>query len=183
MNDITITTDEIGAIFPKVAAAISEAIGREMEQVKLESSLIDDLGAESIDSSYRLFALEAVRSEIPRGKILEDARGPSARSRIRKRGVVSEVGLAQSESTFLNEVPPGRFKHPCKSRTFPVCSRPKPSANLSSFSSALPRAPHGSSSCLNHSPKSHFRGPLSRSSTGSRPSNRVQLRWRYTINA
>src|SRR5437667_598457 len=44
-----ITKEEIEAIFPRVAEIMADALGCDVEQVKLEASLIDDLGAESID--------------------------------------------------------------------------------------------------------------------------------------
>jgi acyl carrier protein len=112
MTDINITQDEIRAIFPKVAELVADAIGCEVETVKLNSSLIDDLGAESIDFVDIVFRLQRLfKVKIPRGKIIEDARGSLAESEFEKGGVVSEAGAARLRA-FLSEVPPERFKSP-----------------------------------------------------------------------
>ena len=71
MNETIITRDEILAVFPNVAQTVADAIGCEPEKVKLESSLIDDLGAESIDFVDILFRLQRhFKVKIPRGKIV-----------------------------------------------------------------------------------------------------------------
>ena len=49
MNHPDITKEEITALYPKVAAIIADALGREAGEVKPDASLIADLGAESID--------------------------------------------------------------------------------------------------------------------------------------
>jgi acyl carrier protein len=112
MSDMDISKDDIQAIFPKVAEAVADAIGCEAEEVKLESSLIDDLGAESIDFVDIIFRLQRLfQVKIPRGKIVEEARGDLSESEFDKGGVVTEAGEARLRS-FLDEVPPERFKSP-----------------------------------------------------------------------
>lgn len=112
MSDTDISKDDIQAIFPKVAEAVADAIGCEVEEVKLQSSLIDDLGAESIDFVDIIFRLQRLfQVKIPRGKIVEEARGDLSESDFEKGGVVSEAGEARLRS-FLSEVPPERFKSP-----------------------------------------------------------------------
>jgi acyl carrier protein len=112
MSDINITKDEIMAVFPKVAETVAEAIGRELEQVKLESSLIDDLGAESIDFVDIVFRLQRLfKVKIPRGKIVEEARGSLSGVEFEKGGVVTSTGVERLRA-FLSEVPPERFKSP-----------------------------------------------------------------------
>jgi acyl carrier protein len=49
MSNEIITTEEIKAIYPKVAETIADALGCDVENVKPTASLINDLGAESID--------------------------------------------------------------------------------------------------------------------------------------
>ena len=79
MNETMTTRDEILAVFPNVAQIVADAIGCDLEKVKLESSLIDDLGAESIDFVDILFRLQRYfKVKIPRGKIVEEARQPLA---------------------------------------------------------------------------------------------------------
>ena len=64
------------AIFPKVADTMADALACDAEKVKLDASLINDLGAESIDFLDIVFRLErAFKVKIPRGKIVEEARG------------------------------------------------------------------------------------------------------------
>jgi len=112
MTDINITKDDIMAIYPKVAELVADALGREAEDVKLDASLIDDLGAESIDFLDIVFRLErAFKVKIPRGKIVEDARGDLSEAEFDKGGVVSDAGIQRLKS-FLSEVPAERFKSP-----------------------------------------------------------------------
>jgi acyl carrier protein len=112
MSDINITKAEIMAVFPKVAEIVADAIGRELEQVKLESSLIDDLGAESIDFVDIIFRLQRLfKVKIPRGKIVEEARGSLSEAEFERGGVVTDAGVERLRA-FLSEVPPERFKSP-----------------------------------------------------------------------
>ena len=112
MNDTNITKDEILAVFPKVAETVGEAIGCELDKVKLDASLIDDLGAESIDFVDIIFRLQRLfKVKIPRGKIVEEARGNLSEAEFEKAGVVTEAGVARLRA-FLSEVPAERFKSP-----------------------------------------------------------------------
>jgi len=68
--------EEIQAVYPTVAKTIADALGCDVDQVKLDVSLIEGLDAESIDFLDLVFRLErAFKLKIPRGKIIEDARG------------------------------------------------------------------------------------------------------------
>jgi acyl carrier protein len=119
MNDTTITKDEILAVFPKVAETVADAIGCEPGKVKLESSLIDDLGAESIDFVDIIFRLQRLfKVKIPRGKIVEEARGSLSEAEFEKAGVVSDAGVERLRA-FLSEVPTERFKSPLKVADIP----------------------------------------------------------------
>jgi acyl carrier protein len=115
MNNASITKEEIMAVYPKVAATMADALGCDVEQVKLEASLIDDLGAESIDFLDIVFRLERTfKVKIPRGKIVEEARGDLSEAEFDKGGVVTDAGLARLKA-YLSEVPAERFKAPLKS--------------------------------------------------------------------
>jgi len=106
------TKEEIAAIFPKVAETMADALGCDLDKVKLDASLINDLGAESIDFLDIVFRLErAFKVKIPRGKILEEARGNLSESEFDQGGVVSPAGVERLKA-FLSEVPPERFKSP-----------------------------------------------------------------------
>jgi len=119
MNDTPITPEEIAAVFPKVAQTVADAIGCETEKVKLDSSLINDLGAESIDFVDILFRLQRLyKVKIPRGKIVEEARGSLSEAEFEKAGVVTDAGVARLR-IFLSEVPPERFKSPLEVADIP----------------------------------------------------------------
>ena len=119
MTNTNITKEEIAAIFPKVAETMADALGCDLEKVKLEASLIDDLGAESIDFLDIVFRLErAFKVKIPRGKMVEEARGNLSESEFEQGGIVSEAGLRNLKA-FLSEVPPERFKSPMKVADIP----------------------------------------------------------------
>jgi acyl carrier protein len=119
MSNVTITKEEINTIFPKVADTMADALGCDKEEVKLDSSLINDLGAESIDFLDIVFRLErAFKVKIPRGKIIEDARGDLSEADFEKGGVVTDAGF-QRLKTFLDEVPADRFKAPLKVADIP----------------------------------------------------------------
>ena len=119
MSNANITKEEIMAVFPKVADTMADALACDLEKVKLDASLINDLGAESIDFLDIIFRLErAFKVKIPRGKIVEEARGDLSESQFDQGGVVSDAGLARLKS-FLSEVPAARFKSPMKVAEIP----------------------------------------------------------------
>jgi acyl carrier protein len=119
MNRAEITKEEINAIFAKVAATMADALGCDLEQVKPDASLIDHLGAESIDFLDIVFRLErAFKVKIPRGKIVEEARGDLSQAEFDQNGIVSEAGLQRLRS-FLSEVPADRFQSPLKVADIP----------------------------------------------------------------
>ena len=119
------TKQEIDAVYPKVAEVIADALGVDVSEVKLDSSLIEDLDAESIDFLDLVFRLErAFKVKIPRGKIVEDARGSLTEAEFEQKGVITEAGLVQLKS-FLSEVPSDRFKTPLKAAEIPRLFTPE----------------------------------------------------------
>ena len=119
MSNANITKDEIMGVFPKVAATMADALGCDVEQVKLDASLIEDLSAESIDFLDIVFRLErAFKVKIPRGKIVEEARGDLSAAEFERGGVVTDAGFERLQS-FLSEVPAGRLKTPMKVAEIP----------------------------------------------------------------
>ena len=109
-----ISKEEIMAVYPTVAATIADALGCEPEDVQLDVSLIEGLDAESIDFLDLVFRLErAFKVKIPRGKIVEDARGDLPEAEFEQKGIVTETGMARLRE-FLAEVPPDRIKSPLK---------------------------------------------------------------------
>ena len=119
MSTVNITKEEIQAIYPKVAATIADALACDEDKVKPDASLINDLGAESIDFLDIVFRLErAFKVKIPRGKIVEEARGPLTEDQYQSGGAVTEAGIARLRE-FLNEVPADRIKAPLKAAEIP----------------------------------------------------------------
>ena len=114
-----ITKDEINAVFPTVAETMADALGCDVADIKLDVSLIEGLDAESIDFLDMVFRLErAFKIKIPRGKIVENARGTLTEAEFEQNGLVTDVGLAQLRS-YLSEVPSERFKIPTKVKDIP----------------------------------------------------------------
>jgi acyl carrier protein len=119
MTNTPITKEEIMAVYPKIAEIIAAALPCEIEKVKPEASLIDDLGAQSIDFLDIIFRIErAFKVKIPRGKIIEEARGNLSAAEFDQRGVVSEAGQERLKA-FLSELPPERFASPLKVADIP----------------------------------------------------------------
>jgi acyl carrier protein len=119
MPEQAISQADIDAVFPKVAQIVADALGCDLDEVKPQSSLIEDLDAESIDFLDLVFRLEkGFGVKIPRGKIVEDARGPLPEAEFEKKGIVTEAGLARLRE-FLSEVPADRIKTPLKAGDVP----------------------------------------------------------------
>ena len=119
MAEIPVTQDEIMAVFPKVAETMADALGCDVDDIKPDVSLIEGLDAESIDFLDMVFRLErAFKIKIPRGKIVENARGDLPDAEFEQKGIVTDKGLAQLKN-YLSEVPDGRFKTPMKVADIP----------------------------------------------------------------
>jgi len=120
-----ISKQEIEAVFPKVAQVIADALGCDVGDVQLQIPLIEGLDAESIDFLDLVFRLErSFGVKIPRGKIVEDARGDLPEADFEKGGIVTDAGLAQLRD-FLSEVPAERFKTPLKAADIPRLFTPE----------------------------------------------------------
>ncbi|HZI82468.1 MAG TPA: phosphopantetheine-binding protein [Casimicrobiaceae bacterium] len=125
MTESEITKDEIQAVYPKVAETMADALGCDVEQVKPDVSLIEGLDAESIDFLDMVFRLErAFKIKIPRGKIIENARGDMPEAEFEQKGVLTEAGLAQLKR-YLSEVPVERFANPMKVADIPKLFTPE----------------------------------------------------------
>ena len=119
MTQAQISKEEILAVFPTVSETIADALGCDVEDVKPDASLIDDLDAESIDFLDMVFRLErAFKIKIPRGKIVENARGTLTEAEFEQNGIVTETGLKQLRD-YLSEVPADRFRTPTKVKDIP----------------------------------------------------------------
>jgi acyl carrier protein len=119
MAEIPVTQDEVMAVYPKVAETMADALGCDVEDIKPDVSLIEGLDAESIDFLDMVFRLErAFKIKIPRGKIVENARGTLPEAEFEQNGLVTEKGLAQLRE-YLSEVSAERFKTPMKVADIP----------------------------------------------------------------
>jgi acyl carrier protein len=104
---------------------VADALGCDLAEVKPDVSLIEDLGAESIDFLDMVFRLErSFKVKIPRGKIVENARGSLTEGEFEQNGVITEAGMAQLRA-YLSEVPAGRFKTPMKVKEIPRLFTPQ----------------------------------------------------------
>jgi acyl carrier protein len=125
MAQAEITKDEINAVFPAVAETMADALGCDLADVRPDASLIADLGAESIDFLDMVFRLERTyKVKIPRGKIVENARGTQTEAEFEQKGLVTDVGLAQLKA-YLSEVPTERFRTPMKVKDIPRLFTPE----------------------------------------------------------
>ena len=113
------------AVFPTVAETMADALSCDVEDIKLDVSRIEGLDAESIDFLDMVFRLErAFKIKIPRGKIVENARGNLTEAEFEQKGVVTPVGMQQLRA-YLSEVPPERFKDPMKVKDIPRLFTPE----------------------------------------------------------
>jgi len=120
-----ITKEEVMAVYPTVAETMADALGCDLEDIKLDVSLIEGLDAESIDFLDMVFRLErAFKIKIPRGKIVENARGALSEAEFEANGIVTDAGLAQLRS-YLSEIPADRFKTPMKAKDIPRLFTPE----------------------------------------------------------
>jgi acyl carrier protein len=77
-----------------VRAVIAEALATDVGKVKLETCLMRDLGAESLDFLDIVFKLErAFDIQITRGEMERAARGDMSEEDFAPGGVISEAGL------------------------------------------------------------------------------------------
>ena len=106
-------------IFEKVKAALVDALGVDDDEVSPAATMVGDLGAESIDFLDMVFRLERTfKVKIPRGKIVENARGTLSEAEFEQGGVLTDTGFAQLRS-YLSEVPESRFGKPMKVKDIP----------------------------------------------------------------
>jgi acyl carrier protein len=112
--------DEIARVFPAVAEIVADALAREVDEVSLESRLIEDLGAESIDFLDIVFRLEQRFSvQIPRGQIVEDARGELAEDEFERDGRLT-AAAAERLRAYLTEVAAERVRAGMRTAEIPM---------------------------------------------------------------
>ena len=106
----SISKDDIQTVYPRVAKAIAEALARDPAEVRVTSRLFADLEAESIDLLDIVFRLEReFNIQIPRGRIIQDARGDLPEDEFERNGVLTAPGLARLRE-YMSEVPAENFR-------------------------------------------------------------------------
>lgn len=94
----------------KVFQIIADALYVEPEEVKADSNLMNDLGAESIDFLDIIFRLEKEFDvKIPRGEIENRAKGTLTDDEFAVDGMLTDVGLERLREV-MPEIPGDQFK-------------------------------------------------------------------------
>ena len=110
----------VESVYPKVREIIVDVLVIDEEDVSLNSRLIADLGAESIDFLDLVFQLEKEFGiKIPRGQLEKNARGDLAEDEFEKGGVLTPRGMAALKN-YLSEVPADNFKTNLKVNEIPM---------------------------------------------------------------
>lgn len=110
----------VNSVYPKVREIIADVLVIDEDEVTLNSRLISDLGAESIDFLDLVFQLEKEFSiKIPRGQLEKNARGDLAEDEFEKSGVLTPQGM-QALKNYLSEVPGDQFKANMKVNEIPL---------------------------------------------------------------
>src|SRR5476649_312442 len=110
----------VAGVYPKVREIIADVLVIDEEEVSLNSRLIEDLGAESIDFLDLVFQLEKeFKIKIPRGQLEKNARGNLTEAEFEQGGTLTTLGL-QALKQYLNEIPEQQFKNPMKVNEIPM---------------------------------------------------------------
>lgn len=110
----------VADVYPKVREIVAEVLVIDEEEISLNSRLIVDLGAESIDFLDLVFQLEKeFKIKIPRGQLEKNARGDLAENEFEKGGVITVDGLKALQD-YLSEVPAEQFKPNMKVNEIPI---------------------------------------------------------------
>lgn len=110
----------VESVYPKIREIIADVLVIDEEEVSLNSRLIADLGAESIDFLDLVFQLEKEFAiKIPRGQLEKNARGELAEDEFEKGGVLTSKGM-QALKNYLSEVPAQHFKTNLKVNEIPM---------------------------------------------------------------
>lgn len=110
----------VNSVYPKVREIIADVLVIDEDEVLLNSRLITDLGAESIDFLDLVFQLEKeFKIKIPRGQLEKNARGDLAEDEFEKGGTLTAAGL-ETLKNYLSEVPADQFKANLKVNEIPM---------------------------------------------------------------
>ncbi|MFC3908629.1 acyl carrier protein [Legionella dresdenensis] len=110
----------VESVYPKVREIIADVLVIDEDEIALNSRLIADLGAESIDFLDLVFQLEKEYGiKIPRGQLEKNARGALAEDEFEKGGALTPDGM-EALKNYLSEVPAEHFKANLKVSEIPM---------------------------------------------------------------
>ncbi len=110
----------IELVYPKVREIIADVLVIDEDAITLQSRLITDLGAESIDFLDLVFQLEKEFGiKIPRGQLEKNARGHLSEEQFEQGGVLTSEGM-QALKNYLSEVPAEYFNTTRKINDIPM---------------------------------------------------------------
>lgn len=117
-------------IVNKVREAVAEVLGREESEVKANSSLMNDLNAESLDFLDLLFRLESgFGIKIPRGGIQRATQGSLTEAEFQQNGVLTSAALERLR-VLMPEVPAAKLHDGLTTREIPALFTPETFARL-----------------------------------------------------
>lgn len=94
----------------KIIEIVADALYMDTDEVTAQSSLVNDLGAESIDFLDIMFRMEKEFDvKIPRGEVERQARGNLSDDEFAINGLITEAGLEQLKRA-MPEVPADQIK-------------------------------------------------------------------------
>lgn len=110
----------VESVYPKVRDIVADVLVIDADDVALNSRLIADLNAESIDFLDLVFQLEKEFDiKIPRGQLEKNARGDLSEEAFEKGGVLTPEGLTALKN-YLSEVDASQFKPGMKVNEIPL---------------------------------------------------------------
>jgi acyl carrier protein len=117
-------------IVTKVREAVAEVLGREESEVKANSSLMNDLNAESLDFLDLLFRLETTFGiKIPRGGIQRATQGSLTEAEFQQNGILTLAALERLR-VLMPEVPAAQLHDGLTAREIPALFTPETFARL-----------------------------------------------------
>lgn len=110
----------VESVYPKIRTIVADVLMIEEDEVNINSQLINQLDAESIDFLDLVFQLEQeFNIKIPRGQLEKEARGSLSQEEFETKGVISEKGM-ESLKAYFSETPEDCFKKGLKVSEIPT---------------------------------------------------------------
>lgn len=135
VQQIRATADRVLAtrhdeILTTVRASIAEVLGRDVDEIQPNASLMENLNAESLDFLDLLFRLESAFSiKIPRGGIQRATQGSLTEAEFQENGVLTAAALDRLR-ILMPEIDPSKFQPGLTARQIPALFTPETFARL-----------------------------------------------------